>query len=190
MEKIKLAKEFIKEFIRVREMRNIGSTVEDVVLYVKQTQKEWPFDMLVDDYGGKLSPKKAYTEMRHNYKHVWDTLDQISGELKIAVMTASQVNREAAKKNKKGLEIMRSEGVSECAAIAHISETIITLNRSAQDNMTDRLIVALDKGRDEQNGLLIQCKTHMSCILTHDPDYYPYEILGYDMCTSDSGGGK
>jgi hypothetical protein len=188
-QRVEMAKEFIENFIRIREMRNVGNTVEDVVLYAKQTMKEWPFDCLIDDYGQKLMPKRVYSELRHNQKQVWDTLDSMSGELNIAVMTAAQLNREYSKKNKKGIEIIRSEGISEAISIAHISETILTLNRSAKDGVEDKLVICLDKSRDENNGLLIQCRTNMSALITHDPDL-GYDIIGYDIATAEDDGDK
>lgn len=182
--KIEKAKAFIDEYIRIKEMRHVGATVEDVYRYCKNMKRSWNFDMMVDDYGQVLFPKKKYAEMRHNHAQIWNTFDQMSAELNIAILTCAQLNRDYAKKNKAGDEIVRSLGVSEAIGIAHKSETILTLNKSSKQENNDEMIVCLDKARDDQAGMLIKCTTDMRKILTHDSSYGML-VLGYDGMVDD-----
>jgi hypothetical protein len=102
----------------------------------------------------------------------------MSAELNIAIVTAAQLNRESHKKLKNG-EIIRSDGVSETIGIAHVSETILTLNRSRNDEENQKMIVCLDKCRDARAGLLIECNTDMRTLTTHDISL-GFVNLGYD----------
>jgi len=183
--KIKDAKAFIEKFIRIREMRKVGVSIEDVVAYAKSTMDEWPFDELIDDYGQKLiTGKRGFRELRHVQGHIWHTFDLLSAELNIAVVTFGQLNREYVKFNRKGSQIVRSEGVSECAGIAHVSETILTINKSPQDEGDNKLIVCLDKCRDARAGLLIGCNTNFSNMRAYDK-VLGFEDRGYDIPTDD-----
>lgn len=170
LEKIAEAKEFIGKYIRIKEMRHVGVTIEDVYAYCKQTKKEWDFDLLLDDYAGILqSSTVRFKEKRHIISHIWMTLNLISAELDIAILTIAQFNREAVKVNRAGKNILRSDDVSEAIDIAHHSENIFTLNRSSNDSLINELIVCLDKARDAQAGLLVKCITDFRTMRTWCP---------------------
>lgn len=163
VEKYEEAKDFIGEYIRIKEMREVGMTVEQVYRYCKMTKEEWNYDLMIDDYGQKLfSSEVRYREHRLNQAHIWNVFDHMSAELDIAILTLAQLNREHVIHNREGTRIIRSTGISECAAINHVSETILTLNKSAQDEETNMLTVCLDKCRDGRVGKLIDCETDMS----------------------------
>ena len=178
IQKIEKAKKMIDKYIRIKEMRHVGVTVEDVFKYCKNMKRNWDFDMMVDDYGQKLFSKKKM-EFRHNLAHTWNTFDLMSAELDIAILTCAQLNRDNAIKNKAGEKIVRSDGVSEAITIAHVSETILTLNKSSKQENDNQMVICLDKARDAQAGLLIECQTDMRCALTHDPKW-GMEAKGYD----------
>lgn len=158
--KIEEAKVFIGKFIRIKEMRFVGVTVEDVYAYSKSVKKEWGFDLLIDDYGGILkSTKVNYKEKRQTLGHIWETFNLISAELDIAIVTIAQFNREAIKKNREGKAVLRSDNVSEAADIIFHSDTILTIMRSPQDILDQNLTVCLDKSRRTQAGLLVKCRS-------------------------------
>ena len=104
----------------------------------------------------------------------------MSAELDIAVFTLAQFNRDSVISNRKGSKVLRSEGVSEAAAIAHVSETIITLNKSAEDDENNRFVACLDKARDARAGLLVECNTNMRCMKMFDP-MLGMQNKGYDL---------
>jgi len=184
-QKMEDAKEFLLKHIRIREMREVGVSVEDVYAYCKATMREWPFDALYDDYGQKLiTGKKNFRELRHVHGHIWNTFDLMSAELDIAIVTFAQFNRETVKFNRTGSKITRSEGVSECAQIAHVSETILTINKSPKDEEEQKLIVCLDKCRDSRAGLLVGCKTNFRNMRAYDPSL-GFKNEGYDIPTED-----
>jgi len=167
---IKKAKELIKNFIRIREMRKVGVSIENVYSYTKATKADWGLDYLIDDYGQKLmTDKKGFRELRHALGHIWNVFDHMSAELDIAVLTLAQLNRESVIKNRSGGNIIRSDGISEAAVIAHVSETILTLNRSDEDVINDKMIICLDKTRDGQAGLLYGCNTNFRRMQAYDP---------------------
>jgi len=184
VQKVEDAKKFIENNIRIKEMRKVGVSIEDVNDYCRVTMKEWPYDMFIDDYGMKLSTSKRHREVRHAMSDIWNTLDLMSAELDIVVVTLAQLNRESVKENREGGSIIRSDGVSEAAQIAHVSETIFTLNKSVQNEEENKLIVCLDKARDTRAGLLIGCNTDFRRIIAYD------EKLGFTNRGWDEGKSK
>jgi len=158
--KIEEAKIIIEKYIRIKEMRYVGVTVEDVFAYAKQTKKEWGLDMLIDDYGAILkSTSSKFKEKRHMLGHNWEMFNLMSAELDCAIVTIAQFNRDAVKDNRSGRKWLRSDDVAEAIDIAHHSENILTLNRSSSDSLSDEIVICLDKARDGQAGLLVKCKT-------------------------------
>jgi len=185
VKKIEDAKTFIEEYIRIREMRQVGVSIEDVCAYAKATMDEWHFDELLDDYGQKLiTGKKGFKELRHIQGHIWHTFDLLSAELDIAIVTFGQLNRDHVKINRGGGQIVRSEGVSECSAIAMVSETILTINKSPHDEEENKLIICLDKCRDSRAGLLVGCNTNFANMRAYDPRL-GFSNEGWDIPTKE-----
>lgn len=177
--KIEKAKIVIRERIRIKEATKVGNTVEDLYVYCKTVKQEFNFDILIDDYGQKLGVKRPKNQLRHDYLHIWNTLDQMAHELYITILTAAQINRDGSKANKKGDAIIRSENISETIAPAQVSEVVLTINRSSKDRISDKWILCLDKGRDSLDGLLIEVNSSFSRSITHDPKF-GMNVIGYD----------
>jgi len=162
-EKIERAKKLLKDNILIKPMCQVGITVEDVYEYAKEKQKDFPFDLLISDYGQELDPRQGFREKRHNISKVWTIFDQMASELDIVILTAAQFNREGVKKSKRGMTVVRSDNISECINIAQKSEIILTLNP-----YKDGTIICLDKQRDGPTGNLIYCESKMNCIMFYD----------------------
>jgi len=183
MKLIETAKKTIKDYIVIKEMRKIGLTVEEYVDWCRNLYFEFKYDLLVCDYGQKLKLKKKSGEHRLDQAYIADMLDQFAGELKIALLTGAQVNREGVKKGRNKDSILRSDHISEAIGIAHTCETIITLNRSSQDEIDNRMIFCLDKCRDYTKGLLIESRTDFNKCITHNCN--SLTVLGYDTQNCD-----
>ena len=163
-ESLNKAIDYLDNYICIKQMKGTGVTVEDICVYVKEKMKIWPFDIVVIDHGQAITLKKKYSELRHNYAEIWRTLDQLAGELKIAILTAAQLNRAGAIESKNKHKIVRSDSVGECIQIAQISETILTLNPTKEGD----LVVCLDKQRDGRTSILVKCYNNRDLAITHD----------------------
>lgn len=169
--KIDSAKLLVEKYIRIKEMRKVGIAIEEVYSYAKATKKEWDFDLLIDDYGAILSSSSMkFKEKRHVLTHIWETFSLMSSELKIAIVTIAQFNREAVKVNREGSKVLRSENVSEAIGISQHSDNIITLNRSSEDALKNNVTLCLDKTRETEAGLLIECVTDFKTSRVWDPN--------------------
>ena len=170
--KLEEARAFMKKFIMVKPMVEVGTSVEDVYAYVKEKNKEQRIDVVISDYAQRLELKKSYKEFRHNMAKIWQMLSQMAMELNMCVITAAQFNREGVKTSKGMKRVVRSEMVSECVDIAQISETILTLNPFVNGSM----VVCLDKQRDGKTGVLIKCRVDWDTIRMWDRDLEITEI--------------
>jgi replicative DNA helicase len=160
--KVKQATELFNSKLRLKEYADLDKmSVEDVASYAKIAAQEMgSLDLIVDDYAGILTSKThKHKELRHNMARVWQILGLLSKTLDVAIVTIAQFNRDAVIKNKEGNQILRSSNVGEAIGIAQHSDTILTLNRSFEDEDDQKIIVCLDKTRQGRAGKLIECNT-------------------------------
>ena len=166
--------------LRIKHVAEFGYTVEEFQAYCKDLYKEFPFDGIIADYGQILQTKEKFRDLRHRQAHVHQSLDGIASMFKCAFLTVAQGNREAQGKNDQGNQLLKKEDISECFEITRKAATILTLNRSEQDEQSERVRILLDKQRDGQKGIIANCKTNMAYIA-----YYGDESEGLGFLTNE-----
>ena len=166
--------------LRIKHLSGFGYTVEEFTSYCNDLYKEFQFDGIIVDYGQLLQTKEKFRDLRHRQAHVHQALDGIASMFKCAMITVAQGNREAQGKNDKGFGLLKKEDISECFEITRKAATILTLNRSEQDEQAERVRILLDKQRDGEKGIVANCKTNMSYIA-----YYGSEDEGLGFLTPD-----
>lgn len=184
---LKQAKSFMENRIVIKEMRDVGGTVENLYSYCKQKKKEFDYDLLVVDYAGNLEVNSKDVNSSHEkMEKIWKTLDQMSAELDCAVLTAAQFNREGVKKAKQNnrkeddgsFKIVDSSDVGLGMAINKISDTIITINPYGKDKS---IVLFVDKTRENEKGQLIKLHTDFSRSMTHGKDLRSYRVSFEDI---------
>jgi hypothetical protein len=65
--------------------------------------------------------------------------------------------------------LVRMGDIAECFEIVRCAATVLTLNRSEEDQLGERMRVLLDKQRDGRTNIVEICKTDMSRIAIYGP---------------------
>jgi replicative DNA helicase len=125
-----------KDKLRIQNMLNFGATIEQLISCCRETYKEFPFDMLIVDYGQLLKTRTKYDKGTDRQTEAYRGLDSLSKEFKCVVISPAQATREGIKKqndyiaNRKNLDdrlpILRSADLADCIEIARVSAVIIT----------------------------------------------------------------
>jgi replicative DNA helicase len=147
-----------KDNLRIQNMLNFGATIEQLISCCRETYKEFPFDMLIVDYGQLLKTRTKFDKGTDRQTEAYRGLDSLSKEFKCVVISPAQATREGIKKqndyvaNRKNQEenrlpVLRSADLADCIEIARVSAVIITLNRTDEEEKRGWLRVFLEKSR-------------------------------------------
>jgi replicative DNA helicase len=175
-DQVKSMKDNYKDSLMVKHIAEFNYTIEDFCNLCRQVYKDFKFDAIVLDYGQIMGAKGRFNSIRERQMHVHRGLASMGAVHDAAVLTVAQGTRDAQSKNDKGDLLLRMTDVSECFEICRVASTVLTLNRSAQDEDTDKVRILLDKQRDGKKGVLQSCKTDMSFIGFYGDDM---EGLGF-----------
>lgn len=153
-------------------------TIEDFWAYCVEIKNEFNFDAIVLDYGQLLQSKEKFENVRLKQAYVHQGLDSLAAVLKCGMITVAQGNRDGQDKNDRG-ELLRMKDIAECFEIVRKAATVLTLNRSDNDEKAERLRILLDKQRDGAKGIIEICKTNMRYV-----GYYGSEAEGLGFISS------
>lgn len=128
--------------LMVRTMRGFGVTIEDVMEYCSEIYKDFNFDVLVINYAQLLESKTTSNNFRLTMPHVFGSLSTLSRKYNCLVITPVQVSRAAYMK-----DIIRSTDVADYFDIARVSNVILSLNMTRQENQAGKMRVFLEKQR-------------------------------------------
>lgn len=180
---------FDENRLKIRNMLGFGATIEDLIVYLKEEYKNFRFDVLVVDYGQLLDSKAKSEGYRFTMSRVFRGLDSISKEFSCVVVTPAQSTRNAQENQNAGgkkwgqaqpesAHILRSTDISEAFEIARVSGVIITLNRTEEEERTNRLRVYLEKQRQGAKNKLYGLITNYSqSNLITGKTYNPFEVV-------------
>ncbi len=164
------------EYIPINKGANYVEDVEAVFLRAQDRRRAETgkgFDLLVDDYPGKLitkmsnlnSNKRTLDEIVCNY------FVQLALNQKLHAVFAQQGNRTAGKINRgaKGFEdrLLSTDDGNESQGPANISVNALTINRSPWDEYHEFLTYYIGKSRSSKKGWAVCCKTNFSNAITH-----------------------
>lgn len=176
--------------LKIRNMLGFGATIEDLYGYLKEEYKNFRFDVLVVDYGQLLDSKVKTEGYRFTMSRVFRGLDSISKEFSCVVVTPAQSTRDAQQNQNGGNKkfggggnderghILRSTDISEAFEIARVSGVILTLNRTEEEERTNRLRLYLEKQRQGAKNKLYGLITNYSqSNLITGKTYNPFEVV-------------
>ncbi len=153
--------------------------VEDVVNEIRvqaeqlYTKKQKYFDLVIDDYPGKLSSHKMTNlkDIRHGVKYCYNEFERLAQEYKWHQISPVQTNREGYNRNKYrevADEMLDAGDISESLGVAQDASNIISLNRSDKDAAMNRMYFKIVKTRGAPANSVIQTNTCFKIGLTHD----------------------
>ena len=179
-ELLDFAESLLSKYVRFRFMYSDQSTVENVMSKCRELMRDWApdtehpqagFDLYLCDYGQCLrSAELKSREERHVQEHVYHMLKQLCLELNIAGAGGAQVNRTANKVNSAGADWLRMTDVAEAYGITKKSSNVITVNRSDEDVINNRVVFLLDKCRNGPAKIAVECESDYSRGMVYKPD--------------------
>lgn len=130
-------------------------TVERVEAIIDQLKLQYDFtpDLLIVDYLDLLAPRASdyREENRYKLRAITDDLRSISLRKNIAVLTATQANREALKKKK-----ITEANVSESFGKVEVSDVIMAICQTEEEFKMQRARLAILKNRDNMSGASLE----------------------------------
>lgn len=180
--KIKEATGVISKQISYVPVNKPGMTIQDVLPTIDRAQEKKKinndgkgFDLLINDYPGKLSIEGAvHRDTRRVLAEVYDGFVQLALQYRWHSMVAMQVNRTGSKINKgqKGVEerLLTMEDAAEAWGPMETATTVLTLNRGPKAIQKNRLTVLVAKSRTSDAGRAVTCGTDYGCTYTHGND--------------------
>lgn len=151
--------------------------VEPVIALIKQENNKLlsnmgkGFDMVVDDYPGKLKSKanqNKNTKRHEEMLYVYDSFVNLCKEDKFHGLFPAQVNREGYKANRGAESRMLDAGdAAGSYDLTHVVDNIITINRTPSDVANRRMKLAIAKSRSAATGTVFVTKTDFPTSRTH-----------------------
>lgn len=168
LEAIAAAKRIMSERIVLKPWQEFGLCVEDVISYFRQLKSEFDFDIIIDDYAQLLMTRHNQDEIRHNQANVYRALNQTAAQLNVAIVTAAQGNRMSHKDAEQGGRLIGLTDIAECFEICRVSECVITLTRSNDDQVNSKVKILLAKQRDGAVNVAVECNTDLHRLVMYD----------------------
>lgn len=163
--------------LRIIHMASFSVTIEDIFAKVKQVQKDFPFDVVIIDYGDLLSTK-TQTDLRHSQTMVFRGLSKIALNYNVPVVTATQATRPDNMSEDQNF-FLTQRHISESYEKARVASVIFSINRTRIDEMENKLRLMLCKNRDGMKGIRVGCYNDYTKMIPFD------ESMGfYDTRTS------
>lgn len=114
-------------------------------------EKKFIPDMLIVDYGDLLKPLRTYDSDWKEVGQIFVDLRRLAVKKRLAVVTASQLNRDGAKKPlARGIDISRS-----WSKVAD-ADVVLVINRNEEDDKRGRMRILVDKNRNYLSGVLVE----------------------------------
>lgn len=171
----------LKEHLVYIPLNKAGLTVEEVEAVIRREQEKWKathngkgFDMVVNDYLAKLTTQQAKGgrfQRRDIDEVVYNYGVQLALEYNFHFLTAIQANREGSKINKgfKGYEhrLLSMEDVLESWGPMTSATNVISINRSPEDIVKDRVVFYICKSRSSETGIAVVCRSKYAAAVTH-----------------------
>lgn len=188
--KINEATQALSKFITYIPVNKPGMTIQSVIPTIDLAQEKRKinnnnhgFDLLVNDYPGKLSTDGAgYRETRNVIDSVYDGFVQLALQHRWHSLVAMQVNRTGSKINKgqKGVEerLLTMEDAAEAWGPMTTATTVLTLNRSPSAIQKNRMTVFVAKSRTSEAGRAVICGTDYRHCYTHGNDLSSHGYFG------------
>jgi replicative DNA helicase len=157
-----------------------GMTVEELVPVIERRQEERRaknggkgFDLLVDDYPGKLRTQMGAggrLEQRNQDAIVYDYFVQLGLKHRFHVLAAIQTNREGSKANRDDSRLLTMEDVRESWDTMTMATNVLTMNRDVNAANKNRVTFYIAKSRSSRIGRAVVCKSDYEASITHRED--------------------
>ncbi len=141
--------------LRIVELFGTEATVEGIRLVVERLKAEQEFepDVLVVDYPGVMRAMHSYEHRRDELAEIFRDLRSLGKELHVCLHTAHQMNRGSLSK-----ELVTIQDLAECFEVAAISDIIVAICQTTDEEKEEMIRLFLAKVRDGRDHLSIKYK--------------------------------
>lgn len=155
---INMADQLIQEYVTYVHHSKIGNYVEDIIGILqsknKTRQKRYGkgYDLIIDDYPGKLSLRSAIGQKSDPYvsqKTIYNSFVELGNVTKAHVLLAAQLNREGTKRIKNEKKLADLDSISGSFGIPQDMANVITITR-VNNGTNDSLIYYVAKTRSNR----------------------------------------
>lgn len=115
------------------------------------------FDLVVVDYGDIMAPDHRYNDPIENSKSIYIGLRAIASEKNVAVLTATQTNREGFKAN-----IAKAEHAAEDFNKVRIVDLMISININDEERANGEARLYFAASRNQESGFTVFIKSDIS----------------------------
>jgi replicative DNA helicase len=122
----------------------------------KQMAKGITYDMVVPDYADIMAPDEKTNDAIENSKSIWIGLRSIAQEYNLAMLTATQANRDGAK-----AETTKDTDVAEDFNKVRIADIMISINRTEQERKRNQARLFLAASRNQAGEVSITIKQNI-----------------------------
>jgi hypothetical protein len=176
------------------------ATIRDVEALVRQRQdlrrlqdsNHHGFDLLIDDYPALLYTEgllKGQLQKRISDEQVYGCFVSMALEFGFHALLAIQTNREGSKVNRgqgNTQRLLTMEDVMESWGAMAKATNVLTMNRSPQDMLRNRVTFYLCKSRSSATDWAFCCKSDYSKSTTHAPMGWPHIADGEEFTNKSS----
>lgn len=161
----RLVKEKFKDKLKIIHMNDFKVTIEDLYLKCKEIYRNFPFDVLIVDYGDLLTTQEKM-DYRHQQTAVFRGLSKIAGYFEVPVVTASQATRPETSTPSESYWLT-PRNVSESYEKVRVSSIIVTINRTEREELENKVRLLLCKNRDGIKNIRVGCYSDYSRMLPY-----------------------
>jgi replicative DNA helicase len=115
------------------------------------------FDLVVVDYADIMAPDYRTDSTIENSKSIYVTLRGIAAEFNLALLTATQTNREGHRAT-----VARIDHISEDFNKARIADLIISINRTEEEVLRNEARLYFAASRNQESGFSIRIKQDLA----------------------------
>lgn len=172
-QKIREAKEFLKEHLKLKIVKDEVRYVENLSVFCRTLKSKWPFDALVCDYGMKLTTKDKFASRYERFGEVYDRLGRIGMTNDLVVVTAAQGNRDARRRTRHSQEqtsLVTMDDMADSVWISNVASYVFTLTKSEKDEANNKIKILMDKQRLGRTNICVEYTTDFSCCRAFGPN--------------------
>jgi len=173
-QKIREAKDFFKERLKIRVIKDEVRYIENLSSFCRRVKSKFDYSMIVIDYGQKLTSKEKFKDKYEKYGEIYDRLGRIGMVNNAVMVTAAQGNRAGRKGTRysdKDTALLRLEDIADSQWISNNAGFVLTITKSERDEANNKVKILLEKQRLGRTDIAVK----------YDTCFDKCRVFGFDL---------
>ena len=120
------------------------------------------FDLVVVDYGDIMCSERRESDKRHELSQIFRDLRALAKDFNVALLTATQTNREGTKKAAKN--VTDGTDAAEDYDKVRLADVLITINASQEEKQNGEVVLYFSEMRNTEGGLRLRFNQQIDCM--------------------------